>query len=120
MAGLNWSRLEANFATNHKVLALMDARGGQHALLVYIFSHGYSIGHGTGGFVPRAAIGTFHGTSKDAALLVDVGFWDATAGGWDIHDWLDYQPSSEETEARAQRARDAAAVRWGKQKGDAA
>lgn len=113
MAGLNWSRLDANFATNHKTLALLDMRGGPHALLVYVFSHGYSISHGTGGFIPRAAIGTFHGTAKDAALLVSVEFWDAVDGGWDVHDWHDYQPSSEETEARADRARKAAAARWG-------
>src|SRR4051812_137371 len=93
MAGLNWSRLDANFATNHKVLNLMEARGGQHALLVFLFSLGYSTGHGTGGFIPKAALGTFHGSSKDSGLLVDVGFWETQAGGWDIHDWHDYQPS---------------------------
>jgi hypothetical protein len=116
MAGLNWSRLDANFATNHKTLTLLDMRGGQHALLVYVFSHGYSVGHGTGGFIPKAALGTFHGSSKDAALLVDVGFWDELPGGWDVHDWADYQPTSEETEQRSARAKHAAEVRWGKEK----
>lgn len=81
VAVLNWSRLDANISTNHKTLALLGMKGGEHALLVYLFSHGYCTGHGTDGFIPKAAIGTFHGTAKDAALLVDVGFWDLADGG---------------------------------------
>lgn len=113
MAGLSWSRLDVTIATNHKTLTLLGLRGGDHAMLVYLFSHGYCISQGTDGFVPRAALGTFHGSAKDAAMLVDVGFWDEADGGWDVHDWHEYQPSSEETNRRSQRARDAAAKRWG-------
>lgn len=113
MAVLNWSRLDANVATNHKTLALLGMRGGEHALLVWMFSHGYCAGHGTDGFIPKAAIGTFHGTAKDAVLLVEVGLWDECEGGWEVHDWSDYQPTSEESRARSERARKAAAKRWG-------
>lgn len=114
MAVLNWSRLDANFATNHKTLALLGTRGGEHALLVYLFSQGYCVGHGTDGFVPKTAPGTFHGTAKDAALLVDVGFWDEVDGGWEVHDWHEYQITNEEMQNRSKRAREAAAKRWGK------
>ena len=31
MAGLNWARLDANFSTNHKTLALLGVKGGDHA-----------------------------------------------------------------------------------------
>lgn len=117
MAVLNWSRLDANIATNHKTLALLGVKGGDHALLVNLFSHGYCAGHGTDGFIPKAALGTFHGTTKDAALLVEVGLWDDADGGWEVHDWTEYQPTSEETQKRSQRARDAAAKRWGKREG---
>jgi hypothetical protein len=113
MAVLNWSRLDANIATNHKTLALLGTRGGDHALLVNLFSHGYSTGHGTDGFIPKAALGTFHGTPKDAALLVEVGLWDESDGGWEIHDWHDYQPTTEENQKRSERARKAASKRWG-------
>ena len=118
MAVLNWSRLDANFASNHKTLALLGVKNGEHALLVYLFSHGYCIGHGTDGFIPKAALGTFHGTAKDATLLVEVGLWDAADGGWEVHDWSAYQPTSEETQRRSQRARDAAAIRWGSKKAE--
>ena len=113
MAVLNWSRLDANISTNHKTLALLGIKGGEHAPLVYLFSHGYCTGHGTDGFIPKAAIGTFHGTAKDAALLVDVGFWDLADGGWEVHDWTDYQPTTAENQVRSDRARKAAAKRWG-------
>lgn len=113
MANMNWSRLDANFATNHKTIALMGSRAGEHALLVYVFSHGYAASHGTDGFIPKGAIGTFHGTAKDATILVDIGLWDAVDGGWVVHDWREYQPSSEEAQRRSERARHAAAKRWG-------
>lgn len=119
MAVLTWSRLDATIATNHKTLTLLSMRGGDHAILVYLFSHGYCIAQGTDGFIPAAAIGTFHGSQKDAAMLVEVGFWDVVPGGWEVHDWRDYQPSSEETEKRSARARAAAAARWEKAQGSA-
>lgn len=113
MAVLNWSRLDANFSTNHKTLTLLTVKGGEHALLVYLFSHGYSVGHGTDGFIPKAAPGTFHGTARDFRLLEDVEFWLPVEGGWEIKDWHDYQLTTEENQKRADRARKAAAKRWG-------
>ena len=113
MAGLNWARLDANFSTNHKTLALMGMRGGDHAALVYVFSLGYCAMNGTDGFIPKAAPGTFHGTSKDASLLVEVGLWLAIVGGWNVNDWAEYQPTSEATKERSDKARKAAAKRWG-------
>lgn len=113
MAVLNWSRLDANFATNHKTLALLGVKGGDHALLVYLFSHGYSVSQGTDGFIPKTAPGTFHGNTRDFKLLVEVGLWREVDGGWDINDWDVYQLTNEENKKRADRARRAAAKRWG-------
>lgn len=114
MAGLNWVRVDANLHSNHKVLTLLDERGGDHALCVYVFSLGYSGGHGTAGFIPRSALGLFHGKARDASLLVDVGMWDELSGGWDIHDWLEYQPTDEESKTRSDKAKKAAEARWSK------
>jgi len=41
---------------------------------------------------------------KAAARLVDVGMWELEDGGWLIHDYLDWQMSAEERDARAERA----------------
>jgi hypothetical protein len=119
MGVLNWSRLDANIATNHKTLALLGMKGGEHAMLVGIFAHGYCTGHGTDGFIPKAALGTFHGNAKDALMLVDVGLWEAVDGGWLVHDWAEYQPTTEENQNRSQRARAAAQKRWGTGVGNA-
>jgi hypothetical protein len=112
MAGLNWVRVDNNLHGNHKVLSLLAERGGDHALCVFIFGLGHSGGQGLAGFIPAAAIGLFHGTKKDAGLLVEVGLWHERPGGWEINDWKVYQPADEEAEARSEKAAHAANVRW--------
>jgi hypothetical protein len=116
MGALNWVRVDTNLHSNHKVLELLGERGGDHALCVYVFSLGHSAGHGTAGFIPQTALGLFHGRTKDADLLVAVGLWKSLPGGWEIHDWLEYQPTTEEALARSEKARKAAEVRWAKQR----
>lgn len=116
MAGLNWVRLDANLHSNHKVLTLLSDRNGDHALCVYVFSLGYSGAHGTAGFIPNSALGLFHGKVRDAAQLVDVGLWEELPGGWEIHDWIEYQPTDEESRKRSEKAKHAAEVRWAKKR----
>lgn len=112
MAGLNWVRVDNNIHGNHKVLELLASRGGDHALCVFIFGLGHSGGHGLAGFIPKSALGLFHGTPKDAALLVAVGMWHEVPGGYDINDWDEYQPEDNEARERSEKARNAANVRW--------
>lgn len=116
MTALNWVRVDANLHSNHKVLSLLSERGGDHAVCVYVFSLGYAGSHGVAGFIPKAALGLFHGKARDAAFLVAAGMWEEIPGGWQIHDWADYQPTDQESQARSEKARNAAAVRWAKQK----
>lgn len=108
-----WVRVDSSLAANHKVLALLEQRGGDHALNVYIFGLGHCAAGDTDGFIARAALGLFHGKVKDAQLLVEVGLWHELAGGWEINDWREYQPSSEDAQRRADKAKKAAAARWG-------
>lgn len=115
MAALQWVRVDAALARNHKVLTLLAERGGDHALCVYIFGLGYCGEQGSNGFIPEIALGTIHGKKRDADLLVQVGMWRFIPGGYEIPDWADYQPSSEEAEKRSEKAKIAAAARWSKQ-----
>lgn len=115
--GLSWVRVDANLHSNHKVLALLSERGGDHALCVYVFALGYAGSHGTDGFVPAAALGLMHGKPKDASLLVEVGLWHQLKGGYEINGWLEFQPSDEDSKKRSERARLAAEKRWAAQKG---
>lgn len=117
MAGLPWVRVDASLARNHKVLALMGERGGDHALCVYIFGLGHCGEQGSSGFIPAVALGVIHGRARDAELLVQVGLWHEVAGGYEVNDFAEYQPVGPESTARTERARKAAQARWAKKNG---
>lgn len=114
MAELSWVRVDSALASNHKVLALLAEKGGDHALCVYIFAIGHVARQGLDGFIPEIALGLIHGRKRDADLLVAVGMWRAVQGGFEINDYAEYQPSGEESKARSDKARKAAAARWAK------
>jgi hypothetical protein len=70
--------------------------------------------HGTDGFLPASALPFLHGTKRNATDLASVGLWIPSSGGWDINGWHEFQPSSDENEARRRKAKDAAQARWAK------
>ena len=117
--GLPWVRLESQFPQNPKVLALVEDRAWQ-SLSVYVCGLSYVGAHGTDGFIPRLALPYIHGRPADARKLIEVGLWVECAGGWDVNSWTDFQPTAEEFQKRKDKAKKAAAARWGKQQtGDA-
>lgn len=114
---LHWVRLDTEFPTNFKVMELVSE---QHfrALFVYVSSLAHSGKNETDGFIAETWLPMIHGTPKIARELVDVGLWMPVPGGWEIPDWADYQPTSEESRARSAKARKAAEARWAKRKGN--
>jgi hypothetical protein len=83
---------------------------GDRACWLAICGLCYSNEHLTDGFIaapvlPVAAPGV-KGPEKLAAKLVEVGLWHPVDGGWQIHDYGDYQRSA--AEVRESRAADAA------------
>lgn len=111
--GLSWVRLECSFPRNPKVLALVEAKAWR-AIAVYIAGLSYSGEHGLDGFLPRSCLVYLHGSQRDAHQLEEVGLWHWAEGGWDIHDWHDYQPSSERVAKRREAAKRNAETRWKK------
>lgn len=109
--GLPWVRLDTQFASNPKILYLIEDQKWR-SIVVWAAGLAYSGVHGTDGFIPKSALCTFHGTPKDAKNLVEVGLWIEGLGGWEINSWSEFQPSNEETEARRKRAQAAALKRW--------
>lgn len=77
------------------------------------------------GLIPRDAVTMlFPGaTHKLAAKLVEVGLWEPSAESFKVHDYHDYQPTTEEVEerraTRTERAKKGAAARWSKVPSDA-
>lgn len=105
--GLPWVRLDTQFPSNPKILALVEA-GKFRAGFVWAASLAYAGAHGTDGFIPTGALPFLHATKNDAKVLADVGLWDPVPGGWEIHDWAEFQPSNAETQERKRRAKEAA------------
>lgn len=113
--GLPWVRLDTQWPHNPKFLQLIEDKKF-HAIAVYMAGLAWAGAQGQKGYVPAFAMPMIHGTRREAADLVDVGLWEPSRGGWDIHDWADYQPSTEEHELRSKKAREAAYARWEKKK----
>ena len=109
--GLPWVRLDTQFSSNPKILYLIQDKKFR-AAFVWVASLGYSGAHGTDGFIPAAALPFLHATKPDAKSLAEVGLWVETIGGWEINGWADFQQSSEESQLRKKKAKDAAMARW--------
>lgn len=110
---LPWVRLGTEVPRNHKILSLLQMSHGRETAFVWTCSLAYSGEQGLNGFIPKTALPFIHGKPVDAKRLVEVGLWEvAGAGGWQIHDWAEYQPSSEEHQRRSAKASAAANARW--------
>lgn len=113
---LPWVRLDTALPRNHKILGLLDAKDGYRTAFVYTCALAYSGEQGTAGFIPRSALPFIHARMVDVNRLVEARLLitEPQGGGWDIHDWAEFQPTTEEHERRSRRAREAAAARWSK------
>ena len=104
-------RLDNAFPSNPKILGLVEDKAWR-AITVYVCGLSYAGAHGTDGFIPPSSLPFLHGTKRDAARLCMAGLWIPNSGGWDINDWAEFQPSSEEHRAKGEKARKAALIRW--------
>ena len=109
--GLPWVRLDTQFASNPKLLALV-ADKKYRAAFAWVCSLGYAGAHGTDGFLPENSLPFIHATKNDAADLVRVRLWQPCPGGWEVNGWTEFQQSSEEAAQRKKRAQEAAMARW--------
>jgi hypothetical protein len=114
-----WAKLDDRFHTNPKVLKVWTTNPA--ALGLHALAMSYCAGEQTDGIIPIAFVMLVMPGEKtrEAAVrsLVDADLWKLIGGDYVIHDWLKYNPSKVETEAKA-RARSeagvkAAKVRWG-------
>lgn len=63
----------------------------------------------TDGHIPRhilPMLGDLRRPEQLASKLVEVGLWHETDDGWEVHDFLDYQPSKEQVESQRASQRD--------------
>lgn len=110
---MGWGKFDDAYPHHPKMLA-----AGVDGLALDVAAVCYSNRYGTDGFIATETLpGVFppvRAPKKVAAKLVAVGRWEEVAGGWVIHDFEAYNPTSAEVEER--RAKRAAAGRKGGQK----
>lgn len=109
--GLQWVRLDTQFASNPKLLEL-TALGKWRAAFTYVAALAYAGMHGTDGYLPGTCLPFIHATRREANELVRVGLWHTDKGGWAINGWNEFQVSDEAAIARSDKARKAAIKRW--------
>lgn len=99
--GLPWVRLDADFASHDKVLALVahPSRARWQALASYLCALGWSGKQGTDGHIPPTALPFVHGTQVTARLLVEVRLWEEATRGWQIVNFGDRQQLALTTQA---------------------
>ena len=105
-----WFKVDDHLYSHPKWLSLPK---GSRAL--WVTAGSWCSGQLLDGFIPAAVLPTLDGTRRDATELVKVGLWIETDGGWEFHDWGEYQPTKasviERRKKSAERLR-----RWREQK----
>ena len=83
-----WFKVDDKLWGSPKWLAL---NSGPRAL--WVSAGAWSGDQLTDGFVPSYVLPVLGGSRKDAGSLVAVGLWENAEGGFNFHDWADYQVS---------------------------
>lgn len=96
---MGWVKIDDGFFDHHKVIDLSDK-----AKLTFLAGLCHCNKNMTDGFVSAAAarfiVGGLGAPKKVTNELVDVGLWHKRADGFDVHDYLEYQPTAEQERKR--------------------
>jgi len=95
-----WVKFDDGFPEHPKIIGLSDAAFRLHVEAVSYCNRQLTDGLVLAVVLPR--ITSARHPVKVAAELVSAGVWEATEGGWWIHDYLDYQPSKQDAMAVAE------------------
>lgn len=95
---MTWLKIDDNVPHHKKMLA-----AGPAAAWLWLCGVAYCQRHKTDGFIPREAL-PWLGVVKPqplALVLVRVALWHVEGEGWRVHDFLDWNASSEERQERS-------------------
>ncbi len=108
-----WAKLDDTLLTHRKLMAVATALGGKdgYQRALGAFSGGVLLASAglTNGFLADAIMShpAFGGNPKETAkAMVDAGFWKRVEGGYQVHDWLDWNPDAEDVLERRRKDRD--------------
>ena len=92
-----WVKLEDRFPSHRKVALLSDRAFRLHVSAICWCAENLTDGRVSDRELPLVA--HIRGIKATAKQLEDAGLWDRVEGGWEIHDYLDYNPSREQVTA---------------------
>lgn len=71
-----------------------------NAVRLWLFALCWCNQQETDGLIPKGALRLLGGGTRDVAELVNAGLWHVTERGWQVHDFLAYQPSKAQRNAQ--------------------
>lgn len=98
---MTWAKLDDGFPDHGKVNEISHGAFRLHVSAICHSSRVLSDGFVSAAWAPRLMPGFKPGFVKE---LVAVGLWEEAQNGWQIHDYLDYNPSAEEVKADREEA----------------
>jgi hypothetical protein len=97
---VGWVRIEDGVYAHPKIL-----RTPKPARWAWVAGMAYANAYLTDGHVPAEALRIFDATRPEARALAAAGLWLPVDGGWQIHDYGDYQATRAQVEAERATAR---------------
>ena len=121
---MGWFKVDDQLAFNAKVML-----AGNSAMGLWVRAGSWSSAQLTGGFIPAHmanAMANAMANPCDADALVMAGLWHEAEGGYQFHDWNDFQPDAEAekekrkavSKARSDAGKAGAAARWNRENDD--
>lgn len=103
-----WFKVDDSFPQHPKVLAI-PRRHRAAAVGLWTLGGTWCAAQLTDGYLGAHMVEELASTQRHADLLVEVGLWEVADGGYQIHDYLDYNPSADEVRADQARKHEAKA-----------
>lgn len=108
-----WFKVDDALAFHMKALA-----AGNAALGLWVRAGSWSMQQLSDGFVPASMVTALGGGHKDAKALTQAGLWHQVDGGFQFHDWAEYQPTRAEVAAEREATRERVKKHRAKQVGN--
>ena len=102
---MTWFKVDDGFPTHRKVLSIPRGQRRLAAVGAWTLTGAWCAANGTEGRIPESVLEEFGIPRKVADDLLAAGLWQRI-DGYEVHDYLDYNPTAEQVEADRVAARE--------------
>jgi hypothetical protein len=96
-----WAKIDDDLHGHPKVLS-----AGLEAMGLWVLAISWTAHYLTDGFIPDEQIARLGATQELAQRLVSAGMWEQVDGGYQIHDYLEYNPTGDKVRAEREAAKE--------------